>query len=407
MIKRWLAVLSLAGCGGGAVGTQFFDTKFGTDGKTLTAFACVNDDAFANAVVAVDGGFVVAGLGCGGWGFAGYTSSGAPDPVFGDGGTTLLFPSAGAFSQVNQLIARPDGRLLARGSLNSKMPIRQLSRAGVVDATFATNVDEAMSSNGGLASAMALQPDGKLLILDRGTLLRVTATGEPDLTFGSLGFTTFSGTTGTYFSKMVLKADGHIVLVSFAFPDEDTEVLQLTASGARDTAFGTNGSMKLVRPANGALTVWSAAAQADGKVILAGTGYEKEGALVEPLVWRVTAAGVLDTTFGTNGRATGGATIGNNRFYAVSLVADGKLLAVGNRETDSLADAWQAERFTSDGKPDTAFADKGTLVFPMTTASISGGAMSVVDTAEGYVLAGRAFRSSGGKTVFGIARVLP
>ncbi len=404
----------IAGCGpGGAGAAKLLDPSFGKEGTTLTAFSCASDFAFPNALVAVDGGFIAAGKACRGWGLVGYTSNGALDSSYGDGGTVSVFAGDGDFSDVRALVARPDGRVIVWGVKGSTELVRQFSAAGVLDSAFAAAVDQAVVPFGPLVQAMALQPDGKLLLGARTEITRINVDGTRDTLFGNGGTVSVElFARDTFMRQLLVRPDGGITIVGY-----DTAaglpgipfVAQLSALGALEASFGTHGVVKVPPPTKGGNMVNAATLQEDGKIVLAGSDYPDtsiEGP-TRPVVWRLTQTGVLDSTFGTDGRAEGRSKVGNNLFYGVSVLADGKIVAAGAYQEKVVLDSWQVARFTPAGVLDSTFGSAGTSVFDVGVAATNGGATTLVTTPSGYVIAGRAYPTASGPAVFGLARLKP
>ncbi|MCQ3814016.1 MAG: hypothetical protein KTU85_06325, partial [Acidimicrobiia bacterium] len=172
---------------------------------------------------------------------------------------------------------------------------------------------------------------------------------------------------------------------------EDRQILvaRYHRSGLLDTSFGRGGLARLdltptARAGSDDLTADSIDAalavdvQSDGKVVVAGESYRlfKNAddvilAQTVAFVARFTATGALDTTFGTvvSGSTrkgwfevapSGGVNVDEHAaFYALEVLADGKILAAGSRSFLPLI-----VRLTSSGGLDTTFSDDG-----MTTQS--------------------------------------
>jgi hypothetical protein len=114
---------------------------------------------------------------------------------------------------------------------------------------------------------------------------------------------------------------------------------------------------------------------------------------------------VSDTSFGTNGRF--GETAPGD-FSAVGVLDNGSIVAAGATKVGGgLADSWLVARFTPAGKVDATFGAEGEVVFNVDVAQLNGGAKALVTTSEGYVIAGRAFRTGSSTITFGLARVSP
>ncbi|MCY4493438.1 MAG: hypothetical protein OXB92_06245, partial [Acidimicrobiaceae bacterium] len=166
---------------------------------------------------------------------------------------------------------------------------------------------------------------------------------------------------------------------------EDRQILvaRYHRSGLLDTSFGRGGLARLdltptARTGSDDLTADSIDAalavdvQSDGKVVVAGESYRlfknaDDVILTQTVAFvaRFTAAGALDTTFGTvvsGSTRTGWFEVAPSSvhsgahaaFYAVEVLADGKILAAGILSPSALI-----VRLTSSGALDTTFSDDG------------------------------------------------
>jgi uncharacterized delta-60 repeat protein len=416
LVVAVLMASALSACGGTP---SLLDPAFGTRGTTVTAFPCSRGGIPA-ALVKVSTGYVSGGIGCDSWAMVGYTETGALDPSFGDAGVATLFPGESFLSGVESMLVRSDGRLLVGGYRDAGHTLRQLSPTGKVDDAFTAATASDFDAYFRLGFAMALQTDGNLVVAQRESVLRLKPEGTRDPTFGAGGaaFVSLFG-KNTSIDRVLAQADGHIVLVGTDISNTGSTptlrqpfVARLTSKGELDTTFGTNGVFKLPAPAGGDHWVRAAVVQEDGKVILAGS--EKDSSFVmQPVLWRLTAAGAMDSTFGTNGLATGLTAPQGGAFPAVSVLSNGTIVAAGRTQRVEFEDSWQVARFTSAGVLDTTFGVAGTTVFDVDMPLIGGigGATAIIATPSAYVVAGRALKSGsrdGDPLVqFGIARVVP
>lgn len=149
---------------------------------------------------------------------------------------------------------------------------------------------------------------------------RLTATG-PDTTFGTAGVvtTTLVSPGGSDEVDIATQSDGKIIVSSTVVnadvaADRDIAVIRLTAAGALDTTFGDNGVrlLNLSTTGNGS-TVTDAsrglAVDKDNNIFIHGQ-QKAEGTIVgggpridsDFVVVKLTAAGAVDTTWGTAGK---------------------------------------------------------------------------------------------------------
>ncbi|HEU5064712.1 MAG TPA: PASTA domain-containing protein [Gaiellaceae bacterium] len=261
------------------------DTSFGSGGKVTTPIGSGHDLAFA-LVLQPDGKLVAAGDSSNGsdrdFALARYSPNGSLDTSFGSGGKVTTWIGSGNDSAY-ALAVQPDGKLVAGGSnlqgSQSVVALARFNTNGSLDSGFGTGGKVATAFGGyAWATALALQPDGKLVVGGAGStgsqqgfaLARYNQNGSLDTTFGSAGKVT--------------------------------------------TAIGSNDGAKAV------------ALQPDGKLVAA--GYARAGSADVFALARYGANGSLDTTFGSAGKAT--AAIGSDDdASALALQPDGKLVVAG------------------------------------------------------------------------------
>jgi uncharacterized delta-60 repeat protein len=186
----------------------------------------------------------------------------------------------------------------------------------------------------GGATAMALQVDGKIVLVGGLKLARYNTDGTLDTTFGTGGVVpiVFSGGLLDAALGLTIQPDGKIVVVGFTRngTQDDFAVARYDTSGVPDPGFGTAG--KVSTDFNGAVDkAYAVRVQRDGKIVVAGhagtstpLGLDNDFAVA-----RYTSDGVLDASFATGGKAT--TNIGGriDLAYAASLQADDKILLTG------------------------------------------------------------------------------
>jgi uncharacterized delta-60 repeat protein len=196
-----------------------------------------------------------------------------------------------------------------------------------------TTIDrELVTGLRGSISEVVEQPDGKLLasVHDYGAgiiVVRLLASGELDPSFGSGGIVRDLIAPVIDVRSITLDSAGRIV---FCGADDDGKLVvgRLTAAGALDSSFGTGGITRFLHPFGTMGTLMRVFVTADGSIVTAGTvviSGDHDFASA-----RLTAAGVLDTTFSTDGMSSSGTTHEEYVRDAV-LLADGRLVLVGER----------------------------------------------------------------------------
>ncbi|HEY2910883.1 MAG TPA: hypothetical protein VGI99_11595 [Gemmataceae bacterium] len=263
-------------------------------------------------------------------------SSGEPITSFNLTGT-LTVNLGGSADRANAVRFDASGNLVIAGSTGSDFAVMRVKPDGTLDSTFGTGgkVIVDMSGTTDSANALRIQSDGKIVAAGTNgndfAVLRLNANGTLDTTFNTTGKETldFGGTDVA--RAVAIQPEGKIVLAGdFGSPTAaDIAVARLNGSnGSLDTSFGTGG--KVTVDVDGADDGRAVQLQPDGKILVVGdTGPVSGGGDVA--VIRLTAAGHLDTTFNSTGKATfdlSGVTkldLGE----AAALSPDGKLVIAG------------------------------------------------------------------------------
>lgn len=231
---------------------------------------------------------------------------------------------------------------------------------GLPDAGFGSNgMVDLPATIGGSGMAIAAQPDGKVLVAAMGTLspypwvvARFESDGSLDPSFGTNGIVSLSGfwTTSSSSRPVAIAlqpvAGGTRILVSGRTGGvggaPPIGLIGLTASGALDATFGTNGVALGSGPVPLAMGL-----QSDGRILLLSVfGLQ-----------RYDATGVLDNGFGTGGAvtwATLDAALNLAAAAGLKVLSDDRLLILGGYQEE----AW-AMRLTSGGQLDASFAGTG------------------------------------------------
>lgn len=411
-------VVVLCGCGvPPVVAIDALDPAFGTDGRTLLSFKdCPGSMVSLQDIAKTRNGFVAVGTACRGWLLVGYTADGRVDPGFGTAGKTQLFASdsnGGSDYLATEVWELADGKLLVAGRIRGGMRMRHFSATGQADPAFDQAFDATLNAQFPYGFVSAVQPDGKVIAALSEKVMRMHPDGSRDLSFGTNGVAslTWSG-EGTFVNSVHVRPDGTIALIGYDPSVKPTAhfVAVLTAEGALDPAFGTQGVFVLPTADKGENQVEAAAIDATGAVLLAGC--DVGGGFYVPAVWRLTPAGALDPAFGTVGRAEGATIAQSGRFVAVAPLPDGRVVAAGRGRTGGSGDpSWVVSRLTAGGRPDPTFHGKGAVLFDLEIPALSSGVVAVVPDSQGYVIGGIAFPESGGPNSifsagsFAVARV--
>lgn len=217
-----------------------------------------------------------------------------------------------------------------------------------------------------LARAVAVQPDGKILLAGIAddvdgnaglALMRFLPDGTPDNGFGNSALPGISDNPlgfGDVARAMVLQSDGNIVIGGGSSDQSGFSLRGYTAEGGYNNSFGNipGGGGSTYTYFGGFTQLHAMAGHADGKIVAAGQSDYSGGA--DFALVRYTAAGVEDNTFSFDGKVTADFSNGSDVAYAVAVQADGKIVAAGH-SSGKMA----LVRFRPDGNLDQAFGIGG------------------------------------------------
>lgn len=234
------------------------DTSFDGDGKVVTPFAGLTE-AFAVAIQP-DGKIVVGGhayspIGGGGFALARYNADGSLDTTFdGDGKVVTSFPGSTSDDAISAIAIQPDGKIVVSGSggPGHDFLVARYTTTGNLDVGFDGDGTVATDFGGyDRGEDLAIQPDGRIVVAGTGNerlgIARYTSDGSLDTSFSEDGKATTSfPAQGVYSMRgygVALQPNGKIVAVGSAFPEygEHFALVRYDATGAVDTAFGNAG----------------------------------------------------------------------------------------------------------------------------------------------------------------------
>ncbi len=271
-------------------------------------------------------------------------------------------------SQGKAIAVQPDGKILVAGTADngsgSSAVLTRLNPDGSLDTSFGDfgRAKLALDANGASLNALALQPDNKIVaagFADTNFLVvRYTTNGSPDPTFNGNGVVMNSfGTTGNAANAIAVQSDGKIVLAGNAFTQ--FAVLRYNTNGTLDSTFNGTGKFT-VDFGSGINQANAVQIQSDGKIVAAGYAVIG-GAAYDMVAVRLKTNGVGDSSFGVFGEAA--VQIGSPGCLANAMVIqpDGKILMGGYSASGSAVD-FALARYTTNGVLDTSFNGNGQVV---------------------------------------------
>jgi uncharacterized delta-60 repeat protein len=177
-------------------------------------------------------------------------------------------PGLGANNWVESIVIQPDGKILIGGSFfiynwASRNRIARLNSDGSLDMGF----DPGSGAND-LVESIAVQPDGKILIVGRFTsyngtnrnrIARLNSNGTLDT-----GFNTGSGASGQV-RAIIVQPDGKTLMGGFFMSYNGinrNRIARLNSNGTLDMGFNTGSGANF--------SIWAIAVRPDGKILIAG-----------------------------------------------------------------------------------------------------------------------------------------
>jgi uncharacterized delta-60 repeat protein len=329
--------------------------------------------------------------------FAAVTNAapGTLDTTFGTGGIVTT-PVVGFTNLIHAIAIQPDGKIIAVGEGGS-MPVVRYNVDGSLDTSF--NGTGIAAATVGTANGVAIQPDGKIIVVGDNSnpanvdfkVVRYNANGTFDTSFDSDGIVETAVREGVDVAYAVaIQPDGKII-VSGRSDSNPTFVtsfamVRYNTNGSLDTTFDTDGIV--ITPGPGNAITDSFALQPDGKIVVAHNIFFSSSFSYGLAVLRYNSDGSPDTTFNMTGSLS--TTVGTNvEFASVALQRDGKIVVACSSYTSNAAgyDFWVV-RYNSDGSLDQSFGTEGMVVTPIGAGAAFDVPKSIAIQANGKILVG-------------------
>ena len=287
--------------------------------------------------------------------------------------------------------AQPAGMFCDVSGGSGTMASADVTSVGVACSAVTTTLDGAFSGNGwatldrgsGLddsGNELALAGNGRIVVVGHSRngatgalelgLWMVDSTGALDGGFGSGGqaFSAGEVVADTFLPEVVgtavaVDGTGRIVAAGYDIDAHGiwgVAVWRFTAGGVPDGSFGTGGLARLTSPQAGGVGV---ALDGSGRVLVSGfawNGFDWDAAL-----WRFTSAGLPDSSFGGDGLVTqnysagSGAATGEDIGVGVAVDGAGRIVMAGYSSNAAGNQDMTVWRFLDDGTLDAAFNGTG------------------------------------------------
>ncbi|MGZ4109160.1 MAG: hypothetical protein ACXVP7_05680 [Actinomycetota bacterium] len=280
---------------------------------------------------------------------------------------------------------------------------------GGLDPFFSHDGWQTAFPNGAVAEAVAIDHHGRIVLAGYTlaehpdiALARFTPGGRLDPTFGADGKVVTDLGVNDYAFDVAIQDDGGIVVAGErrATVTDRIVVLRYRPNGSLDPRFGTAGTV-LTSFGRRFQSADAVAIAPSGKIVVAGStsnGTTSRSALV-----RYRRNGRLDPSFGGDGRVTTDVSRSAEQFTDVVAKPDGSLVAAGWAEV-SLVPVFDAVSYTSEGRLDTTFGDRGVARLDPSAGPDRASALAVQGDGK-LVLVGSA--AAGGRHEWAVVRLGP
>jgi uncharacterized delta-60 repeat protein len=383
----------------------------GGDGVALTRFAGQFSQDAAAVARLPDGEIVIAGGAATSatadprFLLAGYDAAGRPDAGFGSGGRVTTHFTGSGGERADAILADAEGRLVVAGQVDSDPGPAVQDQFGIVRYDAKGQVDPSFGTGGGLRigffagrsaepTAMAEQPDGKLIVAGRTTtaagtrlaLTRLLADGKGrDPGFGADGRVTTALTPEADFESITALApapDGSIVVAGES--GGQLALARYTDTGELDPRFDGDG-VKLLRFSDRGqnalgLRATGVAVEPNGRIVATGdavfSAFDRRFVAV-----RLKPGGSLDSAFNGSGLSlvSFAPLVADHRALAAAgtlvRTGDGRYLIGGDVDLDpDRAGAprprrrFALVRLTASGRLDRSFGGDGRVITQLSSA---------------------------------------
>ncbi|HZH34995.1 MAG TPA: delta-60 repeat domain-containing protein, partial [Pyrinomonadaceae bacterium] len=289
-------------------------------------------------------------------------AAGVLDPAFGTNGRTTA--SVGNSARSAAIVVQPDGKIIVVGDIVRDATGRDIALArfnpdGTLDSSFGDGgiVRTAISNRNDSANAVALQPDGKIIVAgstqpfefpsEDFLLVRFNSNGFLDSSFGTGGIVTVNQAITDRFLAVTVQTDGKIVAAgSTSQNDGEAAILRFNSNGALDQSFANGGLYYQNLPRMTNERFQSIALFPNNRIVVGGISFGANG--YEEVIALLESNGSLVRDFGNQG-------VVQDAVPDVSGVQGGYDLAVMPGNKILTANVFATRRLLNNGAPDPTF----------------------------------------------------
>lgn len=356
---------------------------------------------------------VAAFMGVGSGAGAGTGSAGTLESSFGAGG--IVYTHVGQYSAIHAMTSACDGRIIVVGHADSHLTVARYNVDGSLDESFGQTGVVTGPAQLTRGNAVAVQPDGKILVAGQGAptrstttfaLSRLNADGTIDPTFGvgGVSLTDIGGRGQSEVNAISLMRDGRIVAAGYTVngPKFSIAVARYLPNGLLDPSFGA-----ITTPVGaGYAFANSVVVTSTGRVVVGGGSWYSNAGLYALTLVAYLPDGALDPSFGTAGVRTVVPPDGDDSIRGLALTRSGQLYAATTQTSPTNAASLVALRFDAFGAFDSSFGTDGYAYAPAVSSTAAANAVSV-DSDGDVLVAGTTPYPNGPVQSMAVARFTP
>jgi uncharacterized delta-60 repeat protein len=265
------------------------------------------------------------------------------DSSFGTAGKVIsnMADTIQGADRANDIAINPDGSFLVVGykTVSYDFVIAKYLSSGVLDSSFGTNgrVVTSFGTGADVATSVEILSNGSFVVAgtssiggqDDFAVAKYTASGVLDTAFGTAGKVTtdMSGNLrGDSVSTMAISKTGEVYVAGYSRGSTiDLAVVKYTSAGVLDTSFSSDGivAIDFFSSQDDARTIQ---VLTNGSIVVGGYAINGNGDSVSALV-KLTSSGELDQAFGAGGKITGDYVNYDEEVSSVSISAAGEIFA--------------------------------------------------------------------------------
>jgi uncharacterized delta-60 repeat protein len=332
--------------------------------------------------------------------------SGSLDKSFSGDGMLAGLPAV-QNGQITATIVQSDGKTLVAGVSSvgkaKSYFITRLNKDGSPDKTFDGDGTKLITRTLEDEPDLALTSDGHIVLATTNTLVKLTASGKFDTSFGGGdGIATISSPgTGLETASLAIRPDGKLIVGVASVVDSSNVVRRFQSDGTLDKSFGSNGVEAInSKTSLKHFVLETVLRQSDGSILVVGTNQSSAGSASGSIaIIRLQSSGQLDKGYGSGGVVTTAVHAGRvDNAVGAALQSDGELVVAGNSfDAKNSKQGEFAIRYKTSGSLDKTFGTNGIREFVFLSdddLSSPETASSIATKSDGKIdIAGSAFKS--------------